>query len=127
MVSDHRREYMASYYPEYYKKNRTKITLYNMWNNCRRRALKRNIPCTITIDDISIPNECPILGIPLVQGTNVVCANSPTIDQIEIGKGYTPENIQVVSSLANRMKQNATLEQCVALGEWAAKQRRFST
>src|ERR1700761_9275380 len=103
MVAD-RKQYMALYGPEYYRKNRTKRQLYNMWNHCKRRAQQKQISCTITIDDISIPDECPILKIPLIQGDKVVCANSPTVDQIEIGKGYTPDNIQVISSLANRMK-----------------------
>lgn len=116
-----RKAYMATYYPEYYRKNHESIQLYNMWNNCKRRAQRKGIPCTITIDDISIPDKCPILDIPLVRGVGVVCANSPSIDQIEVGKGYVLGNIQVISSLANRMKNSGTLEQCVALGEWAKR------
>lgn len=118
---------MAAYQPEYYKKNRDRIQLYNMWNNCKLRAQRKQIPCTITLGDISIPAECPILGIPLIRGIGAVCANSPSIDQIEVGKGYTPENIQVISSLANRMKNSATLEQCVALGNWARRYLEISS
>lgn len=126
-MTPQRRQYMKDYYTRYYHENRSRITIYNMWNHCKQRAQQKDIPCTITIDDISIPNECPRLGIPLVQGTKVVCANSPTVDQIEIGKGYTPENIQIVCNLANRMKQNATLEQCIALGDWARRQLEVSS
>lgn len=111
---------------EYNKKwreeNRSHQRLYNLWNNCRYRARKGNFECTITIKDITIPDRCPILGIRLEQGFENSRDTSPSIDRIELDKGYTPDNIQVISNLANRMKNNATLEQCVLLGEWASKE-----
>jgi len=36
---------------------------------------------------------------------------SPTLDRVDNGKGYTLNNIQVVSLKANRMKSNCTLVQ----------------
>lgn len=118
---------MVKRYPrtEYNKRwreeNRSHQRLYNLWNNCRYRAQKGGFECTIKISDIVIPNKCPILGIEIVQGFESGRDNSPSVDRIELDKGYTPENIQVISNLANRMKNNATLEQIVLLGKWAER------
>lgn len=93
--------------------------LYSLWNNCRHRARKGNFECTISIADIQIPDRCPILGIKLEQGFRSGRDNSPSVDKLKLDKGYVPDNFQVISNLANRMKNNATLEQCVLLGRWA--------
>jgi hypothetical protein len=37
--------------------------------------------------------------------------NSPTIDRIDPRLGYVPGNVHVVSHRANRIKNNATLEE----------------
>jgi len=95
--------------------------------NCKDRARKKNLACTITIDDIIIPEKCPILGITLVSGFDTGRANSPSVDQIKVGEGYVPGNIQVISYLANQMKSNGTLEQCIALGDWARRQLEISS
>lgn len=102
--------------------HRAHVRQRQLLNNCRTRARKKNLLCTITIEDIKIPDKCPILGITLIAGFDTGRASSPSVDQIEVGKGYTPENIQVISYLANQMKSNGTLEQCVALGDWARRQ-----
>ena len=64
---------------------------------------------------------CPALGIRLSllkEGRT----HSPSIDRIDSSKGYTPDNIQVISTLANRMKQNATPDQLKAFAEWVLSQ-----
>ena len=109
-------------HPEYHYKNLDQRRLNSLLGNARDRARKKNLPFTITRDDIKIPTHCPILGIELKQGFDSGRANSPSIDQIIVDGGYTPKNIQIISYLANQMKSNGTLEQCVALGNWARKQ-----
>jgi hypothetical protein len=37
--------------------------------------------------------------------------NSPSIDRIDSTKGYTPDNIQIISWKANRIKGYATLQE----------------
>ena len=39
---------------------------YKMFHNAQHRAKRKGIPFSITIDDIIIPETCPLLGIPLV-------------------------------------------------------------
>jgi len=51
-------------------------------------------------------NKCPILGTTFTIGGNR--GTSPSLDRIDPNKGYTPDNIQIISNLANTMKCNAT-------------------
>jgi hypothetical protein len=85
-----------------------------LWYRAKRRARAKGLPFTITEADIQVPEFCPILGVPL---TIIVGENkySPSLDQIEPGKGYTPDNIQVISNRANMLKNNATVDEIDSL------------
>ena len=82
--------------------------IWTMWTNARNRALKNNIPFTITEEDIHIPDICPITGIPFSFSNKKTADTSPTLDKIDNEKGCTPDNIIVVSHKANRFKNNLT-------------------
>lgn len=84
----------------------------------KKRAKDKGIPFDIDAADIIIPDECPVFGVTLVRGKGKVCQNSPTIDRIIPELGYVKGNIQVISHLANAMKQNATKEQLIKFAEW---------
>ncbi len=90
----------------------------------RARAKKLGLECTITRDDVFVPDLCPALGIPLFVGDTGLTDNSPTIDRIDNSRGYTPDNIVVVSWRANRIKSNVTVDDLVAVaafyGKWRA-------
>lgn len=76
------------------------------------RARKYNIPFNIGIDDIIIPENCPLLGTPLRKERGKGHhQDSPSIDRIIPSLGYTKENVQVVSVRANQLKSNASLEE----------------
>lgn len=81
------------------------------WN-----AVKRGYEWTITIEDVPIPKICPLLGIPLVMGDKYRW-NKPSIDRIDSSKGYTKDNVWVISVLANTMKSIATKEQLISFAE----------
>lgn len=87
----------------------------------RQRAKKNGIECTITVEDIVIPEICPVLGIPLFstigkgQQPPTLLGNSPSLDRWDNTKGYTPENIRVISMRANDLKSDATLEEMEAV------------
>lgn len=84
---------------------------YGMFHNAKSRANKKGLPFTIKIEDIIIPEVCPLLNIPLVSTSDCNDPRNPSLDQIVPGKGYTPDNIQVISYRANALKWNASVEE----------------
>lgn len=83
---------------------------HNLWRWAKLRAQKQNVPFTITIDDIVIPPFCPLLDIPLWNGSKTG-PNSPTLDKIIPTKGYVVGNIRVISHKANTMKNSSTFHE----------------
>lgn len=85
-----------------------------MFGTAKQRAKKQGIEFSIIEQDIKIPEFCPLLGIRLTNtfGEGRVQSNA-SLDRIDSSKGYTKENIQIISDLANRMKQEATPEQLI--------------
>lgn len=72
-------------------------------------------------------NYCPILGLEMVVGNEGGRENSPSLDRIDSSKGYTKDNIQIISCLANRMKDKATNKQLVTFAKWILKTHPEST
>lgn len=69
----------------------------------------------LTIDDIVIPEKCPLLEIPLsTDPKDFNEKNYYTADRIDSSKGLVKGNIQVISLLANRMKNKATEAELLA-------------
>jgi len=76
----------------------------------KQRAKKYGLPFDITYKDIVIPEFCPYLGIKLVPFSEW---SSPSLDKIIPELGYVKGNIQVISTKANTMKNNATHDELV--------------
>lgn len=72
------------------------------------RAKKKNIPFTITENDIVIPELCPVFKVPLIQNDPRF---APSIDRFIPELGYVKENIIVMSRLANMMKWDSNQEE----------------
>ena len=92
-----------------------------LWRNLRESAKERGIPFDLTpsdIDDIGIPLTCPILGIPIYFHRNQVKPDSISFDRIDSSKGYTKDNIVVISFRANSLKSDATLSELKNLYEF---------
>lgn len=80
-----------------------------MWTNAKLRAKENNIEFNIEFSDIVIPKFCPLLGIPI--STGPLHEGSPSLDRVDISKGYIKGNVRVISYKANTMKSNATKEE----------------
>ena len=87
----------------------------------RHRAKNTGVAFSITEQDISMPKECPILGIPLFMG-GLHNPNSPSIDRIDNEKGYVSGNVHVVSYRANVLKKDATPQELRLLAKWIVVQ-----
>ncbi len=72
------------------------------------------------LDEIA-PKKCPVFNKPLVAGIGKHGDMSPSIDKIIPSKGYVKGNIQVISYMANRMKNNANPRELVRFAEWILK------
>lgn len=72
----------------------------------RDRARERGLPFDLTIEDIFIPERCPILDIAIVPGIGKPHAASPTLDRINGPLGYVRGNIRVISHKANACKNS---------------------
>lgn len=81
-----------------------------MWLNLHKRRKRGQF--NVTVADIHIPKTCPILGIPLDSRDR---DHTPSVDRVDNSKGYVRENIQVISTRANRMKGAATIDELKAI------------
>lgn len=82
-----------------------------MLNSARKRAKIGGLKFTIELKDIQIPLVCPLLGIELRAGSVTDNAHSPSLDRISSLGGYTPDNVWVISHRANKLKNNATIDE----------------
>lgn len=114
------REQMAEANREWRRRNPEKVQQYtttessritSQLNQAKRRAKAHGWEFNLTKRDITIPDTCPVLGIPLLRTDTRLGDSSPTIDRIDSTKGYTLDNIRVISWRANRLKSDATTEE----------------
>lgn len=89
--------------------------------SARERSKKKGLEFNIDESDIVVPERCPVLDIPLIQGEGKPTKNSPSIDRINPNKGYIKGNVIIVSYLANTIKTNATVEEIKKVAEFYEK------
>jgi hypothetical protein len=113
--NEKKRAYERMYYaanPEkkraYSREHRAANLELYMWRKAKHRAEAKNVPFSITKNDIVIPSTCPVLGTKLERGCGKPGPNSPSLDRIVPARGYVPGNVVVVSARANTIKNDAT-------------------
>lgn len=89
-----------------------------MWKDAEKRAKRFGLPFDLELFDIHVPTHCPVLGIPLSYGVGKRTANSPSLDRVDHTRGYTYDNVCVISWRANDLKANGTLEEFKQLVVW---------
>lgn len=88
-----------------------------IYQRAKDRASLQNIPFEIEVEDIIIPEVCPVFKTPFVFGTPYAAS----LDKIDPVKGYIKGNIQVISRKANAMKRDASKEELRKFAQWAIK------
>lgn len=109
-----RKEYEAD--PEKFKKreidkrNKPQGREKQMFYSARNRAKKKGLEFTLNLEDIVIPEICPVFNVPFTplygKGAQPY---SPSLDRIDNSKGYTQDNIAIISWRANSLKGDSNL------------------
>lgn len=123
-----------AYYREYSKRPEQRKKAYTRRKNylknnperrllwgAKQRAKEKGLAFNLIIEDIFIPEFCPILNIKLERGEGRVQKSSPVLDRIDNTKGYLKENVRVISQRANQLKSDVTVEQLKRLLEYMEK------
>lgn len=85
-----------------------------LWSQLRASAKRRGIPFDLTttdLDEIGIPITCPVLGIPIYFHKGKAKPDSISFDRIDSTKGYTKDNVIIISLRANQLKSNGSIEE----------------
>ena len=94
-----------------YGLKKTHFFEYRLLCYARRNSKRRGEECSLELEDIVIPEYCPLLGIKLDTSSGSKQDTSPSVDRIDSSKGYTRENVWIISQRANRIKNNSTIEE----------------
>ncbi len=96
---------------QYMREARRKQPAVHMLARVKMRAKLKGLAFDLAPECIIIPAVCPVLGIPLTIGKGSASDNSPELDRIDNRKGYVQGNVLVVSRRANRIKNDATVDE----------------
>ena len=113
---DANKDQFAEYSREYQRGRRQDFDyrLQMLINASKQRAKLNDRKHDINVEDIKaiypVDGCCPIFGLKLEFNGAGFRDSSPSIDRIDSTKGYTRDNIQVISWKANRIKGAATLQ-----------------
>ena len=103
-------------------------TEYRMYHDAKKRAKRDNIPFDISIEDIIIPQFCPVFtDMPLCCNAGTPRDNSPSLDRLNPSIGYIKGNINVISYKANTIKQSATSNDIRRVADWVLEMEVKST
>ena len=104
---ERRREYERNRYHKKRKYETRAILL----KSARHRAKQKGVPFDLELEDIVVPEFCPLLNIRLEVGNGRPIPASPTLDRIKPELGYVKGNVIVISHRANCIKSDATLDE----------------
>jgi len=100
------------------------------YSDCRKRAIKHSMAFDLSPESIlkimQTTKTCLYLGWELSFDTGLKNKTLASVDRIDSSKGYTLDNIQVISYLANLMKSSATPEELLLFASGILKINKVS-
>lgn len=112
------RPYFREMNRKYNLENPERYLLYD----AKKRAKQGSLPFNLVLEDILIPEFCPVLGVKIERGCGSKRAESPSLDRLIPELGYVKGNVAVISFRANWVKGNATAEELFKIANWVAAQ-----
>lgn len=106
------------YQRTYAFKHRHENPILYMITKARKNAKKSGLEFNLKSEELTMPEVCPILGIPLKIGDGERMYGSPSLDRFDSSKGYTKDNVNIISWRANHLKNNGTAEEFRKIAEW---------
>lgn len=91
--------------------------LYRAVQSARERAKQAGVAFDLDIWQLSVPSVCPVLGIPLDSSD---LHHTPSIDRFVPSKGYTHQNVRIMSFRANSIKTDATADELLKVWQYVA-------
>ena len=88
-----------------------------LYDSAKSRSTKNGREFTLLLEDIVIPDICPVFNVPLVEKTPYAAS----IDRKDSSRGYTKDNIQIISLRANILKNDSTLQELEQLVSFMRK------
>jgi len=86
-----------------------------IFHRIKSRATRKGLEFNLELSDIKLPEKCPVYNHAFIYNDTEW---TYSVDRIDNSKGYTRENIQIISNKANRLKNNATIEEITILLKW---------
>jgi len=80
-----------------------------LYKNIKSRCKRIGKEFSIELEDITIPEKCPVFGFDLKREDKQTWMCAPSVDRIDSSKGYIKGNVTVVSRRANILKRDATI------------------
>lgn len=103
-------------------KSETEWKMVNMYRSARKRSKTKGRFFDIELKDVFdlYVEKCPVFDIELCwkpDGTKRALENSPSLDRIDSSKGYVKGNIWIISWKANRIKNDGSAEDHMAIAQ----------
>lgn len=98
---------------------------YQFYVNAQSRAKRAKVPFNLTreyLESIAV-DRCPIFNMEFEWGRSGLGKgkkkeNCPSLDRIIPHKGYVMGNVAFISHRANRIKDNASMEEMYKIADW---------
>jgi len=99
------------FYPEQFIETRVVSKKeYLLYQSAKTRAKKKGIECNIQKYNIFIPEVCQICNCKIEVGIGKWHDQSPTVDRIDLNKGYIAGNVVIICYHCNNIKNCGTAE-----------------